>query len=134
MAQPKLKTITHDIAFFILVFSLATIIITYSTSLPLAIDHLEKTIFVFFVCCAGISTAALIARQFVVNKLFSNVLKYILIVFVLLSSVFAFIFAALFSAYVYVFAALLAGLFVYLSVIELMLAKKYVAENKETEL
>ena len=134
MAQPKLKTITHDIAFFILVFSLATIIITYSTSLPLATDHLEKTIFVFFVCCAGLATAALIARQFVVNKLFSNVLKYVLIVFVLLSSVFAFIFAALFSAYVYVFASFLAGLFIYLSVIELMLAKKYVAENKEKEL
>ena len=44
-----------------------------------------------------------------------------------------FIFAALFSAYVYVFASFLAGLFIYLSVIELMLAKKYVAENKEKE-
>ena len=134
MAQPKLKTITHDIAFFILVFSLATVIITYSTSLPLSTDHLEKTIFVFFVCCSGIATAALIARQFVVNKLFSNVIKYVLIVFVLLSSVFAFIFAVLFSAYVYLFASMLAALFIYLSVIELMLAKKYVAENKEKEL
>ena len=134
MAQPKLKTITHDIAFFILVFSLTTIIITYSTSLPLATGHFEKTIFVFFVCCAGIATTALIARQFIVNKLFSNVLKYMLIVFVLLSSVFAFIFATMFSAYVYVFAGLLAGLFIYLSVIELMLAKKYVAENKDKEL
>lgn len=134
MNQQKIKTITHDIAFFILVFSLATIIITYSTSLHVAPDHFEKTIFVFFVCCAGIATAALIARQFVVNKLFSNIIKYVLIVFVLLSSVFAFIFASLFSAYVYVFAVFLAGLFIYLSIIELMLAKRYVNENKEKEL
>jgi hypothetical protein len=134
MAQPKLKTITHDISFFILVFSLATIIITYSTSLPLATDYFEKTIFVFFVCCSALAITALIARQFIVNKLFTNVLKYALIVLVLLSSVFAFIFATIFSAYVYVFASCLAGLFIYLSIIELMLAKKYVAENKDKEI
>lgn len=134
MNHAKLKTITHDIAFFVLVFSLATIIITYSTSLPLATDYLEKTIFIFFVCCAGIATAALIARQFIVNRLISNIIKYMLIVFVLLSSVFAFIFASLFSGYIYVFASLLAGLFIYLSVIELILAKKFSAENRDKEI